>query len=78
MQSADHNAHARQDGDKNLSVVRAVAGKGHIPDNLSDLTAATAGSECQSWEQNPDFLSFATVTTKNHLKLANNSLPSHN
>lgn len=73
MQSADHHAHTTQDGDKNPSVVRAVAGKGHIPDNLSDLTVVTAGSEHQSSEQNPDFLSFMTITTKNHLKLANNS-----
>lgn len=73
MQSADHNAHARQARDKNPSVVRAVVGKGHIPDNLSDLTVVTAGSECQRLEQNSYFLSFMTVTTKNHLKLAKNS-----
>lgn len=72
MQSADHSAHAKQAGDKNPPAVRAVVGKGHIPDNLSDLAVVTAGSECQSWEQNPDFLSFTTITTKNHLKLANN------
>lgn len=74
MQSADHNAHARQAGDKNLSVVRAAVRKGHIPDNLSDLTLATARSECQSWQQNADFLNFTIITTKNHLKLVNNSV----
>lgn len=73
VHSADHSAHARQAGDKNPSVVRAAVGKGHIPDNLSDLAVVTAGSEGQSQKQNPDFLSFMTTTTKNHLKLANNS-----
>lgn len=59
-------------GTRTPSVVRAMVGKGHILDNLSDLTVVTAGNKCHRWEQNPDFLSFISVTMKDHLELPNN------
>ena len=59
-------------GQEPLQLSELQLAKGHILDNLRDLTAATAGNKCPSWEQNPDFLRFMSVTMKDHLKLPNN------
>lgn len=51
------------------SGARAMAGKGRTHDNLSGSTTATAGSKCQSWKENMDFLISISITMKNDLKL---------